>query len=125
MEAPLASTPRAAGNVQVVSYAANQIRLRTHLAGEGFLVAADAWYPGWQALVDGRAVPLYIADVAFRGISVPAGDHRVEMRFVPRILYYSAAISGIALSWILIACMTVRPAMPAPALTAGKRNPPL
>jgi hypothetical protein len=56
---------------------------------------------------------------------VPAGDHRVEMRFVPRILYYSAAISGIALSWVLIACMTIaRPAMPAPAVTAVRRNPP-
>ena len=56
-------------------------------------MAADAWYPGWEATVDGRSVPLYIADVAFRGLRVPAGEHRVEMHFAPRILYLSAAVS--------------------------------
>jgi uncharacterized membrane protein YfhO len=62
-----------------------------------FLVAADAWYPGWEAAIDGQAARLYIADVAFRGLTVPAGDHLVEMRFVPQILWLSAVISGLAL----------------------------
>ena len=81
----------------MVSYAANEIRLRTHSAGNGFLVVGDTWYPGWEAAIDGQPARLYIADVAFRGLRVPAGDHRVEMRFVPRILWWSAAVSGLAL----------------------------
>jgi len=101
VEADLAPGPLAAGDVQVASYAANEIRLRTRSAGEGFLVAADAWYPGWEAAVDGHPSRLYIADVAFRGLRVPVGDHEIEMRFVPRILWRSAVVSGLALLGIL------------------------
>ena len=97
VEAELDDGPLATGEVQVVSYAANEIRLRTHSAGNGFLVVGDTWYPGWEAAIDGQPARLYIADVAFRGLRVPAGDHRVEMRFVPRILWWSAAVSGLAL----------------------------
>jgi hypothetical protein len=94
-EAP--AGPMGPGDVQVVSYGANDVKLRTRSATGGFLVAADAWYPGWEAAIDGQAVRLYIADVAFRGLTVPAGDHLVEMRFVPRILWRSAVVSGLAL----------------------------
>ncbi len=93
----------APGEVQVESYAAKKIELRTHSAGEGFLVAADSWYPGWEAAIDGRPARLYIADVAFRGIRVPAGDHRVEMRFAPKILWRSAIVSLLALGAALLA----------------------
>ena len=87
----------ATGQVEVVSYLPAAIQLRTHSAGESFLVAAESWYPGWEAGIDGQTARLYIADVAFRGLRIPAGDHQVEMRFVPRILYRSAVISLVAL----------------------------
>jgi len=84
VEAAIPTGAVAPGEVQVVSYAANRIRLRTRSAGDGFLVAGDTWYPGWEATIDGHPARLYPADVAFRGLQVPAGDHRVEMRFAPR-----------------------------------------
>jgi hypothetical protein len=87
----------APGRVDVVSYAPSAVTLRTHSSSPSFLLGADAWYPGWEATIDGQPTRLYIADVAFRGVRVPAGDHRVEMRFAPRILYRSAAVSLIAL----------------------------
>lgn len=84
------------GRVDVISYAASMVLLKTYSSTASFLVATDAFYPGWDAWIDGRRAPLYITDVAFRGVLVPAGDHRVEMRFVPRILYWSAGISVVA-----------------------------
>jgi hypothetical protein len=96
--------PVAAGDVEVSLYSANRIDLRTHSAGDAFLVAADSWYPGWQASIDGRPARLYPTDVAFRGLRVPAGDHRIEMRFVPKILWWSAMVSLLALGgmlWVL------------------------
>jgi hypothetical protein len=83
--------------VAVLSYRPAEIRLRTTAAAPALLVASEGWYPGWQTTIDGRPARTYAADAAFRGIKVPAGDHRVEMRFAPRILYYSAAVSLLAL----------------------------
>lgn len=101
VEADLAPGPLSSGEVRVESYAPNKITLRTHSTGDTFLVAADSWYPGWQAAIDGQPARLYIADVAFRGIHVPSGDHLVEMRFVPKILWRSALVSGLALLGLL------------------------
>jgi hypothetical protein len=84
-------------SVEVVSYQPTRLELRTHAAGAALLVVADSYYPGWEARVDGRPAPLYAADVGFRGVPVSAGDHRVEMRFVPRILIRSAMLSLVAL----------------------------
>jgi hypothetical protein len=92
-----------AGEVKVESYSAKRIDLRTHSAGDGFLVATDTWYPGWEAAIDGQPARLYPTDVAFRGLRVPAGDHRVEMRFAPKILWRSAIVSLLALAAVLLA----------------------
>jgi Bacterial membrane protein YfhO len=117
----------APGDVQVVSYAANAVRLRTHSPRDAFLVAADAWYPGWEATVDGAPTSLYPTDVAFRGLQVPAGDHTIEMRFIPRILYRSAAVSLVALLaavWALIAGRSTWRQTPAsPGGTAAGSTP--
>jgi uncharacterized membrane protein YfhO len=60
-------------------------------------VVADAHYPGWKAYVDGRETEIFYTDVAFRGVVIPAGRHKIVMRFEPGILWASGALS--ALSW--------------------------
>jgi hypothetical protein len=91
------------GSVEVVNYSATNVKLRVHASTASFLLAADTYYPGWEARIGGKPVELYIADVAFRGIRTPAGDHDVEMRFRPLILYRSAVISGLSLAAALLA----------------------
>jgi hypothetical protein len=85
-----------AGMVRVVSYQPAEVRLETESAAPVFLVATDSYYPGWKAFADGQPTRLYAADAGFRGIRVPTGRHRIEMRFVPATLYWSAGISGLA-----------------------------
>jgi hypothetical protein len=92
----LAAAPRP-GVVRVVSYQPTEIRLETESATPAFLVAAESYYPGWRATIDGQAARLYAADAGFRGMRVPAGRHAVGMRFVPGTLYAAAAVSGLAL----------------------------
>ncbi len=45
-------------DVTVVSYRANAIEMVTRAEAPAFLVASEIDYPGWQASVDGAAVPL-------------------------------------------------------------------
>jgi hypothetical protein len=47
------------------------------------LVVADAWHPGWRAWVDGEPAPVLRVNAHFRGVPVPAGARRVELRFEP------------------------------------------
>jgi hypothetical protein len=48
-----------------------------------FVVVADSWLPGWSAAVDGRSAPLFRVDHLLRGVAVPAGSHRVTLRYEP------------------------------------------
>jgi len=97
------SPPHAPGQVQILSYSANEWAVRVESDRESLLVNTDAYYPGWQAAIDGQPSTIYIADVAFRALRVPAGKHEIRMRFVPRILYWSAALSALALAAALLA----------------------
>jgi uncharacterized membrane protein YfhO len=46
-------------------------------------VLVDSYDPGWRADVDGRPAAVERANVAFRGVAVPAGRHRVTLRYRP------------------------------------------
>ena len=46
----------------------------------GHFVVADTWFPGWQAEINGRSVPIDHANVAFKAVEVPAG--RVSLVFL-------------------------------------------
>jgi hypothetical protein len=68
-----------------------------------YLVLRDGWYPEWSASVDGVKTDIYPADYAFRAVFIPAGEHTVEFRFVPRSFYQGKVITICSL--LLIALM--------------------
>jgi len=45
------------------------------------LVVSENYYPGWQALVDGKAAPTYRADYNLIGIPLPAGARTIALRY--------------------------------------------
>ena len=48
-----------------------------------FLIVADMNFPGWSARLDGRPVPIRSVNLLFRGVEIPAGGHRLSMRYTP------------------------------------------
>jgi hypothetical protein len=88
-----------AGTVRVAEYRSARLVLDVESPQAAFLVTSEAHYPGWRAFLDGVEEPIAMTNAAFRGLPVPAGRHRVEMRFEPAILARSAAVSiaGLAL----------------------------
>jgi hypothetical protein len=85
------------GTATVISYAAEEIVVDTHLDEPGLLVLSDAFYPGWQTTVDGHLREAQQVDVLFRGIPLAAGDHEVRFSFVSQ-----PYLSG---KWISIATL--------------------
>ncbi|MBW2388514.1 MAG: hypothetical protein JRG89_08750 [Deltaproteobacteria bacterium] len=70
------------------------------------LVVTDTWYPGWRAWVDDVESPVFRVNALFRGVAVPAGARRVEMRFVPSSFRFGAATSLIAAGVTLALALT-------------------
>lgn len=75
--------PCAPGKTQWVERTSDRQVLEVELRGRGILVVSETDYPGWEATVDGKPVPILRANGAFRAVEVPEGRHRVEFRFRP------------------------------------------
>lgn len=71
------------GAAKIINYSSEKITITTSSNGNNLLFLSDAYYPGWQAYVDGQKAPIYRADYAFRSIYVPAGKHQIEFIYSP------------------------------------------
>lgn len=49
----------------------------------GLAVFLEAWYPAWEATVDGQPAQVHRVNYLFRGVVVPPGQHTIAMRFAP------------------------------------------
>lgn len=74
----------------------DRLMLEAELTAPGFVVIADAYYPGWKAWVDGRPAAIFPADLLFRAVAVPAGAHALELRYHPPSLRYGAVLFAAA-----------------------------
>jgi hypothetical protein len=96
-----------AGSVSFVSYSPKQVLLRAIAPSPSVLLLNDRFDPNWKVSIDGQPATLLRCNFIMRGVAVPAGDHRIQFQFGPRLgpLYVSvAAIAiGLLLTGILLA----------------------
>jgi hypothetical protein len=92
-----AATDDHAGYVRLASYRNTVVTVEVHAARPGYVVLSDAYQPWWRASVDGRDVEILKANVLFRAVPVPAGDHVVTFAFKP-IEGSLADVAGLLLS---------------------------
>ena len=90
---PLPGGPPAPGAAARVAYGRNRIDVETESATPALLVVSETFYPGWEAAVDGRPAKIFNTNFLLRGIAVPAGRHRVEMRYHAPAARYGALLS--------------------------------
>jgi hypothetical protein len=76
-----------------ILYEANALEIETVADTPSVLVVSEMIYPGWIATVDGTKATLYTTDFLLRGVAVPAGRHRVEMRYTAPAAQSGALIS--------------------------------
>ncbi len=110
-QAPLAPEPTVDPpenvEVEITTYEPARVVLEVQTARPGYVVLADAWYPGWRAEVapltgEGAAAsaPVLQADLLFRAVPVQAGAWQVTLTYRPRLVWVGGGVSvGGLLAW--------------------------
>ena len=89
------------GAVKWLQDAPEAITLRVQVPEGGWLVLADAPFPGWRAWVDGEEAEWLPANLINRALFLPPGDHLVVWRYRTPSLVPGAVGSGAGLLLLL------------------------
>jgi hypothetical protein len=102
------------GQVLAVERGLESLRIEAQAERATTLLVADAWWPGWEATIDGAAVAIMPADALIRAVAWPAGRHVLEMRYRPPEVRRGLLISamGLALLMLQVAWLRRRPSAP-------------
>jgi hypothetical protein len=100
-------------SVEITAYEADRVDVSVTTDSAGVLVLADTWYPGWSVTIDGAPTELLRADVAFRGVDVPVGEHTVRFTYEP---FWAGTLRWAGVSWAFIFMMLIAP------VSNGKRR---
>lgn len=94
--------PSPQDEVTIQAYRPERVEIAANLATPGWLVLTDTNYPGWQATIDGQPTGILPANLLFRAIMIPKGEHMVLFEFKPRSLRVGALITGTAIAVLMI-----------------------
>lgn len=90
-------------NVSVVSDTTNAVEVNINSDRPGWLVLADTYYPGWQAVDTlGQPYPIHRANMAFRAVEIAAGGHTIRFEYQPRWLLPGGLVTLVSLIILVV-----------------------
>ena len=107
---PQVAGPGSVGTATIIESRPDSVRVRAHIERPGFVVLVEQYDPGWKATLDGRPTRIQRANIAFRAIAVPAGEHVIEMRYRPRSFIVGCRLALACVVGLVVAAgaLTVR-----------------
>jgi hypothetical protein len=97
------------GAASITAFANGQVTVRTESTASAILVLAEAWYPGWEAEVNGQPARSFPVNGWMRGVVVPAGKTEVVWRYRSRWFGAGGAVGVAAFLVLLIALSRKEP----------------
>ena len=84
-------------------YAPNDLLYSYKSKNNGLAVFSEIYYPkGWNAYVDGKLMPHFQTDYVLRAMILPAGEHKVEFKFEPKVYRVGEKISLISSIFLIL-----------------------
>jgi hypothetical protein len=90
-------------SVSASRYSPQEVVIDVNATAPGWVVLTDAWYPGWEATIDGKSVGVEIAYHAYRAVKVDTGAHTITMQFRPSSWTWGSLTSILSVLAVLAA----------------------
>lgn len=95
----------AAGDVLSYKYTGNEIELKVSMKRNGIVVMTDNYFPYWHAYdEEGNELEIYKADLTFRAVELPEGEHDIIFRYISKPYNISKVLTlfGLLFSLVII-----------------------
>ena len=73
--------PSEGATVKITDYRNEFIGMKAKSTGNNFLLLSEIYYPEWKAYIDGKETEIIKTNYFMRGIILPKGDHKIELKF--------------------------------------------
>jgi hypothetical protein len=81
-------------SIKLLKYEVTDLTYQSKSEKEQFAVFSEVYYKdGWNAYVDGELTNHYRVNYVLRGMKVPAGNHKIEFKFEPKVIQQGGTIS--------------------------------
>jgi uncharacterized membrane protein YfhO len=102
VEEPVTLPGDARGEVSITGEIPTHIALRARMDTAGLVVLADNFDSGWRAFRGDDELPILRVNHALRGMVVPAGDSRIDLRYWPSGFTWGFRLAGLAVLILLV-----------------------
>lgn len=92
--------------LECVDYNDNSYSYSVSTDENGILCLSDIWYPAWVAYIDGVPAKVYRANYCLRAVEIPAGNHKVELRYESTSFKQGALYSMLSFA-VAVGCIVV------------------
>ena len=75
-------------------YNLHSVEISAESPEPGWLILSDLFYPGWEATLDGKPVPIFSGNYLFRAVEFPAGKHQVRFQYRPGSFLVGVGLFG-------------------------------
>nr|MCU0396126.1 YfhO family protein [Chitinophagaceae bacterium] len=91
-------------SIKLDQYSNDAITYSVNAASPQFAVLSEIYYSrGWNAYADGKPVPVVKANYALRGVGLPAGTRKLELKFEPTSYQTGKSLTSISSIILLLA----------------------
>lgn len=97
----LGAAPPPPGKAAITHFEPDVVKISLNGEG-GWLTLSDAWYPGWEAWVDGAPRAIFRGNYMFRTVPVKPGEREIVFRYRSPALEKGTRITAATLTVILI-----------------------
>jgi hypothetical protein len=87
--------------IAMTSFDNDAISYESNSSSANVAVFSEIYYKDWKAYIDGKPAPYFKANYVLRAMVVPAGKHKIEFKYDPKIFFTSREIS-LVFSWLVI-----------------------
>ncbi|PSL44946.1 membrane protein YfhO [Chitinophaga niastensis] len=90
-------------SIKLTKYGLNSLAYTSNNSQEGLGVFSEIYYPaGWKAFIDDKPADIVRVDYALRGVKIPAGQHKIDLKFEPATFFKGQKIAGISSTLLLL-----------------------